>query len=97
MGVQLLDNEWVMFVLFLFLCYVVDFDYMFYIFNGMGGGMLGIFLEYQNFFLCMFGLCFEWVIVCDWVEVFVKVCSGEVDILFGIFDQDFCLFGFIFF
>jgi len=88
MGVQLSDNERAMLASLPPLRYAADPDFMPYTFNGTGGGMLGIFPEYQNFLSRTLGLRFERVTVRDWAEALAKARSGEVDILLGISDQD---------
>ncbi len=87
-GLQLSADERAMLASLPPLRYAADPDYMPYTFNGSGGGMLGIFPEYQSFLSRTLGLRFERVTVRDWAEALAKAHSGEVDILLGISDQD---------
>ncbi|MCT7315374.1 transporter substrate-binding domain-containing protein [Ralstonia sp. CHL-2022] len=87
-GLQLSDDERAMLASLPPLRYAADPDYMPYTFNGSGGGMLGIFPEYQNFLSRTLGLRFERVTVRDWADALAKARSGQIDILLGMSDQD---------
>ena len=87
-GLQLSDDERAMLASLPPLRYTADPDYMPYTFNGSGGGMLGIFPEYQNFLSRTLGLRFERVTVRDWADALAKARSGQIDILLGMSDQD---------
>ena len=87
-GLQLSDDERAMLASLPPLRYAADPDYMPYTFNGSGGGMLGIFPEYQNFLSRTLGLRFERVTVRDWADALAKARHGEIDILLGMSDQD---------
>ncbi|MBN6207750.1 ATP-binding protein [Ralstonia flatus] len=87
-GLQLSGDERAMLASLPPLRYAADPDYMPYTFNGSGGGILGIFPEYQNFLSRTLGLRFERVTVRDWADALAKARNGEIDILLGMSDQD---------
>ncbi|MEA3269014.1 MAG: transporter substrate-binding domain-containing protein [Pseudomonadota bacterium] len=87
-ALQLSDDERALLASLPPLRYAADPDYMPYTFDDTGGGLLGIFPEYQNFLSRTLGLQFERVAVRDWADALDKAGNGEIDILLGMSDQD---------